>query len=1358
MKTAIKEKLINLVSISNSDPIIQQSIGLKNIDLIKYIPKEEIKLFIEGESPIITFDLYKMQSQLETELKKANNVNDFIDIASKFNCVVSNYRMELLTNNFLDNKQKTISNLIEQINSFSKKLLTLQKIAKNYYDDTNVWPLYIATKFLEGRTISFKFFKSPLYLFRVEVKIEGQKLLLIKSQDDLVLNEKLLVYLKKEYKDNTTNISELFSLSNYEEIITSIEKITKNHLDRSSENEFVEFQDNDWNNPSIDSEKLKIYDNCILGIYEPDGGQLKEDLKWMIENEKDPFDVKDEKDKSVEFYKEKVIKEQSVIEIGNSLNVYQKYAIASALNQNTLIYGPPGTGKSETIANLIFNILLKGKTSLLVSEKSAALNVLAERINSLSKFALFIFDLKNKEAFYNKLNELNQLLGTQWYREKIKGSKNAKIDPIKFSREESMFFKNYEDWYFELLTIVKEYWNIEDYSDGLYKLDYSNYMKIKNNLGNQIINEWLSSVENKKTLYEEIKLICNEYNFLKIEDLFFSYKKFIKFIKKFDLSKWTHSEISSNLEKIIKKIEQNTHLVETYLCFEKKFKKLFEEYDLFLDKYSYDESTYDEIFFNKTNKEKKIFINQTIKFLEFYENVIKKDYMLNNKSKEELLNLSVEYQNYYEKHKKLLEKEEMLEFLIENKDKIQQFLFTYNNLPQEAKKIYFAEFISNSILLPTNSLEESSTLSMREISTINKNLELTLDLFNDFVKNTEVYGKERFGEIINYKEFLNINEEFLYELVKVKDIFDQDTQDIYKEKSWLFFPFIKILYMEGLVVFDLSKIEPIMNKITTFISNEQFNDLKIVLFWQKIIKMNPIFTETKGRFLQDIISQLRKESERSSQIVEEITFKKYIQNLRNYLSKISQEEKDEVATVFKLASSNNNLPPPAKFIKHFYKALRKLFPIWVARPDNVASIIPLNENEFDYGIFDEASQMTLERAYPLVYRCAKKIVAGDDKQLKPTSFFQNKVADTEFDIDDFDRADSLLERAKTSWWNEYHLRNHYRSWSKTLIEFSNKYIYNNNLEIASRSDYLQNAIEVYNVNGIWESENKIEALKVIELIEQNWNKFKKILIITFNAKQALLIENFIIEKYNTFNNELKTKIDNNEIVINNLENVQGNEGDLVILSVAYGKNKEGILRSNFGPLNSNGGLNRLNVAVTRAKQKMIVVKSMMGNEIKIANQNNENALVFKKFIEYIDYISDQNLENQQNNFDNQVQNEFKSEIIKQIYGEIMMKLPSKYQILVDLNIGTKNIDLAIINKSKKEVVKAIILEKWKENRSFQLMIEDIDRQYFLEQRGYSTFRIKEFEWYIDKDKIVSKIFESLDPSKQNNKIDYVLSK
>lgn len=198
-----------------------------------------------------------------------------------------------------------------------------------------------------------------------------------------------------------------------------------------------------------------------------------------------------------------------------------------------------------------------------------------------------------------------------------------------------------------------------------------------------------------------------------------------------------------------------------------------------------------------------------------------------------------------------------------------------------------------------------------------------------------------------------------------------------------------------------------------------------------------------------------------------------------------------------------------------------------------------------------------------------------------------------------------------------------------------------------------------------------------------------------------------------FEKGLCDKIENNEIVITNLENVQGNEGDLVILSIAYGPNPEGNLRNNFGPLNAKGGMNRLNVAITRARKKMIVIKSLYGHQIQVSNLNNQNALTFKRFIEYIDRINGElSISDTLESLEQQTYLEFDNDLVKEIYSELTKKLSNKYQIFPNWNIGTKKIDLVIIKKETKEIVKTILLETWKENRSVQIMFEDIDRQYF----------------------------------------------
>jgi DNA replication protein DnaC len=230
--------------------------------------------------------------------------------------------------------------------------------------------------------------------------------------DDIIVNEKLCVVLNKEFKTNLNSHELLQPLSlednmkRFEEMVGYPIAYQKNALESFVKEDTKEIIEN----YSI----LQVEPSTVFGIFEPGGSALKQDLEKIIELNSDPFESQMEGNfKSIKHYEDKVIKESDILEINRPLNIFQKYAVASALQQSTLIYGPPGTGKSEVIANIISNALIKGRSVLMVSEKKAALDVLTSRINSLSQFTLYLCDNRNIEGFYKKIDSLNTILGTQ---------------------------------------------------------------------------------------------------------------------------------------------------------------------------------------------------------------------------------------------------------------------------------------------------------------------------------------------------------------------------------------------------------------------------------------------------------------------------------------------------------------------------------------------------------------------------------------------------------------------------------------------------------------------------------------------------------------------------------------------------------------------------------------------------------------------------------------------------------------------------------------------------------------------------------------------------------------------------------
>lgn len=1376
MKKAIKQKLLNLVSIDPKDYCVKTSLGSRHIDILKYVKKDAFLSFINQEISQLEISTASGAAYFEEALDKSKTADEFIKIVEDNGFEISQTMSDSLLSSFSNNKKKVLSHFISEMKSSKKVFISLNRFAKQFYNDTAIWPLHIAYQFIKGKLGGETAIKAPIILQKVEIVEEGSKLYLRRVEDERLVNEKIQVIMNKEYPNNVPS-DELFKSMTLANTIERFEKMVGYEIKYS--NDVEKFINEDPKTILNKYPTLRMENSTVLGFFEPGGSALKQDLEKIIEQNIDPFEAQIESStfKPNKFYEDKIIKSPDLLELNRPLNIFQKYAVASSLQQSTLIYGPPGTGKSEVISNIISNALVKGKNVLMVSEKKAALDVLTDRLKSISQFALYLCENRNREEFYKKIDSLNSLLGTQWYREPSRYSRNAQIEPLKIEASELMFYNNYLDWYNELHKLIKKHWIIEDYEDKIFDLDYQKYQNLKNELGEQVYTEWLSNIFveglGNISIYEKIQEYLVEYNISKVSDFFSEYLLFKKFVKKFKLEEtMSPNEITRHIKKIKQKISTNIKLVENYLLGGKKINIVFDQYNIFKERYQETQAFKD--FIDKTQKQKEAFINTIEDFKVFIKRLFTKKPEWKEIKRSELLSKAKKLNVFIERYKKELSKFNWFEFIEENSKKIDKFLEVMEEKSSDfsTSEIIFAEFIVNKKVI--NDVE-SCDLPLKTVKEVSRNKTEIISLFKEYKTNEDLTDLDLIQDLIKFQDLITYDEEFLEELYKVKDVFYGMNMAILKEYSWLSLPYIKTLYLQNFTLFDLDELGKIMQHISAPITDEQFDKLKQVSLWNDIIKNNPLFLEVKGINFQDIISQLRKEEIRSSEIVEELIFKKYINSLRNYLIKLSKEEKDEVANVLRIASSGS-LPPITQFVKKYYSSLKKLFPIWVATPDNVSDMIPLNENEFYYGIFDEASQMAIERAYPLVYRTTIKVVSGDDKQLRPTSFFATKIDDSDFDIDDFDSAESLLERAKVSWWNEFHLKNHYRSESKELIEFSNKFIYNNSLEVATKCGKFEKGIEVIDVNGTWTQVNQKEADKIIEVLIENHDKYEKILIITFNAKQAQLLESMLIEKTTKFPEKLKEKIEKNLVVITNLENVQGNEGDLVILSVSYGKNPEGIVRNNFGPLNAKGGSNRLNVAITRAKSKMIVVKSLSGNDVKVSNPNNKNAIIFKKFIEYLDIIkSDQTIdvvneemenidqinegtreldiklvkEKELNEFD------FAKPIVQNIYADLIKNLSNaKYEIKIDFKVGSKNIDLLILNKKTKAVVKALLIEEWKTNRTIKEMIEEVDRQYFLEDRGYSTFKIKEYEWHIDKPRLIEKIKLSLE--NKSNSIDYII--
>ncbi|MEJ8554246.1 AAA domain-containing protein [Tepidibacter sp. Z1-5] len=485
---------------------------------------------------------------------------------------------------------------------------------------------------------------------------------------------------------------------------------------------------------------------------------------------------------------------------------------------------------------------------------------------------------------------------------------------------------------------------------------------------------------------------------------------------------------------------------------------------------------------------------------------------------------------------------------------------------------------------------------------------------------------------------------------------------------------------------------------------------------------------------------------------------KYIQNkLKEKITSFKNNNLKEYKDILHEASKKKKVWSIRKLMDKYYdKGLLDIIPVWLVSPETVSAICPLINGLFDLVIFDEASQCTIENGIPSLYRGKKVIVAGDDKQLPPSNLFKASLDLDDENEEQLNEYESLLSLSE-KYFSCRLLQWHYRSKYEELINFSNHAFYEGKVQIAPNvMPYADPpAIEWINANGIWENESNLkEAIKVCDILKQTLENYtdKTIKIITFNQKQQELIKRKIKEyeediEFKGLYQNIKSEEDFEEHLVKNIENVQGDESDIVIFSVGYGKNTQGKLSVNFGTLNRLGGENRLNVAITRAKEKIIVVCSFNPNHLQVGQSKNIGPSIFKQFLRYSYAISNKDYElakeilkevnpslREQNSSQ---QLAFDSPFESQVYNKLVER---GYDVRTQVGCSDYKIDLAIINPTDStHFILGVECDGAMYHSAKSAKERDIYRQRFLEDRGWSISRIWSRNWWANPEREIDRI-------------------
>jgi superfamily I DNA and/or RNA helicase/transcription elongation GreA/GreB family factor/very-short-patch-repair endonuclease len=484
-----------------------------------------------------------------------------------------------------------------------------------------------------------------------------------------------------------------------------------------------------------------------------------------------------------------------------------------------------------------------------------------------------------------------------------------------------------------------------------------------------------------------------------------------------------------------------------------------------------------------------------------------------------------------------------------------------------------------------------------------------------------------------------------------------------------------------------------------------------------------------------------------------------------------------------------------QIVKRDKNLFTNFFPIILTSPDVACNLFKGMNNYFDIVMFDEASQLRLEDNLPAILKGKQIVIAGDEHQMPPSNYF-SKVFDgaieDEEDLDDEEEADkykegillsceSLLDFATELKFSKQFLDFHYRSRHPYLIDFSNFAFYKQRL-MPLPNDFEYIPINYIQVNGTFsDHKNEAEAEMVLSILEKNIQRlpngeYPTLGIATFNIAQRDLIKNKIVErqkfsKFSTFNTKIQ-ELEENGMFIKNLENIQGDERDIIILSTTYGAGKDGKFAQRFGPINHLKGYKLLNVIITRAKYKVYCCTSIPENEFMkyneyLSTEGNNKKAIFYTYLAYCKAISERNnelrltvlkllsnnhtIEKQVNNYD-EVESPFEQEVynvLKEHFDTSNLKLQYEFAgFRIDIVYDSQKIGVPKV---------AIECDGAKYHSSNEAYVYDRHRQKILESHGFVFHRIWSTNWWTNPNRETNKLvnfINEIESTIKNNIIDY----
>ena len=454
--------------------------------------------------------------------------------------------------------------------------------------------------------------------------------------------------------------------------------------------------------------------------------------------------------------------------------------------------------------------------------------------------------------------------------------------------------------------------------------------------------------------------------------------------------------------------------------------------------------------------------------------------------------------------------------------------------------------------------------------------------------------------------------------------------------------------------------------------------------------------------------------------------------------------------------------PIRQLIQRAGNAIQAIKPVFMMSPMSIATYLAPGSVKFDLVLFDEASQVKPVEAFGALARGEQVVVVGDDKQLPPTSFFDSVTNDDiDDDLDDNVTQDieSILGLMRSQNCPSRMLRWHYRSRHESLIAVSNQEFYENGLILFPSPDasweelglrYHHNPDSVYDRGR--SRKNRIEAAEVAEAVMLHARDCPELTlgVAAFSSSQAEAIEDELemLRKQDISREQFFTAHPEEPFFIKNLENVQGDERDVIFISVGYGRDANGQVMMNFGPVNKEGGERRLNVIISRARSRCHVFTNLSPDDIDLGRSQSRGVRAFKTFLAYAKsgaLPSDMPVESGPD-----VESPFQREVAS-------MLRQRGYDVRDEVASGGKFVDMAIVDPERPgRYLLGIECDGARYHSSRSARERDKIRENHLWNLGWTLHRIWSTDWFRNPDRELNRAVEAIEaarerqPSKNRN--------